>query len=465
MNWTNLAGSMQNLFWCMVTATVAGSVLAVILLLFEHNDRLKNSRLQLSWIKCALLCYLLPLPVLLVIGTRTGIVAHGFVWFSDFWKVSTLPMKKFYMSIAIVWFLGLLGGVVFRIMQYWKLKNLLKGNIPVEDELCMKIIEQYKEKYHLQKVLFYQNDSILFPICVGNKKPQIILPVKNYHEKEVHMVLEHECSHVKHHDLLWKKIGLLVTFLHWRNPFSYLLLRKLILQVEIECDIRTCENNSHFTMKEYGYYLAGIPENEDDMVFASALSKSKKDLIRRLEGMAKGKKYTKRMAVVSCLSLSMLAMIPSYAASEGMAQMNERWIEETNVERAVEAIDYDALELHGHVTDDQEVVEIDLSEEGIEPVSTLVSLDYTINPMMRILYQWQSMNAGAKIAVMANCNDSSIVYRIGIRDEDGVLDYRQGSGSLDHVFTIDAAGEYTVYVENRSSSKTMQVTGSATYSD
>ena len=134
--------------------------------------------------------------------------------------------------------------------------------------------------------------------------------------------------------------------------------------------------------------------------------------------MAKGKKYTKRMAVVSCLSLSMLAMIPSYAASEGMAQMNERWIEETNVERAVEAIDYDALELHGHVTDDQEVVEIDLSEKGIEPVSTLVSLDY-----------------------------------------------RQGSGSLDHVFTIDAAGEYTVYVENRSSSKTMQVTGSAIYSD
>ena len=36
--------------------------------------------------------------------------------------------------------------------------------------------------------------------------------------------------------------------------------------------------------------------------------------------MERGKKYTKRMAVVSYVMLSMLAMIPSYAASESMAR-------------------------------------------------------------------------------------------------------------------------------------------------
>ena len=216
-------------------------------------------------------------------------------------------------------------------------------------------------------------------------------------------------------------------------------------------------------MKEYGYYLAGIPEDENDMVFASALSKSKKDLIRRLEGMARGKNCTKRMAVVSCVILSMLAMIPSYAASENMAQMNERWIEETTIEREHEPVDYDALELHGHVDDDPDVVEIDLTEDGVEPVSALVTLDRTINPMTRVVYRYQNMNAGNVIAVIANCSDSSITYRIGIRDEDGIVDYRQGTGSQNHMFTIDKAGRYSVYVENRSSSKSMKVTGSAMY--
>ena len=216
-------------------------------------------------------------------------------------------------------------------------------------------------------------------------------------------------------------------------------------------------------MKEYGFYLAGIPEDENDMVFASALSKSKRDLIRRLEGMARGKKYTKRMAAVSCIMLSMLAMVPSYAASEGMAQMNERWIEETTIEREHESVDYDALELHGHVTDDPDVLEIDLSEEGTAALSTNVSLDYTIKPMTRILYKWQNMKSGDVVAVITNCSDSSIVYRIGIRDKDGVMEYRQGTGSQNHMFTIDTDGEYTVYVENRSSSKSMQVTGRASY--
>lgn len=463
MSWTSLALEVQNLFWCMVTATVAGSVLVLILLLVSKMEKLQNSRLQLPWMKCALLCYLLPLPVLLVIGTRTGIAPHGFVWTSDFWMVSTLPMKKVYMSLACVWMSGLAVGVVFRIFQYRKLRNILKGNIPVEDDLCIKMIKEYQKKFHLSHVVFYQNDSILFPMCAGSVEPQIILPVRSYREKELHMVLEHELSHVKHHDLLWKKIGLLVTFIHWWNPFSYILLRKLILQEEIECDIRTCENNRHFTMKEYGDYLAGIPEDENDMVFASALSKSKKDLIRRLEGMARGKKYTKRMAVISCVILSMLAMIPSYAASEGMAQMNERWIEETTIEREHESVDYDALEFHGHVEDDPDVVEIDLTEDGVEPASALITLDRTINPMTRVVYRYQNMNAGDVIAVIANCSDSSITYRIGIRDEDGVVDYRQGTESQNHMFTIDEAGRYSVYVENRSSSKSMTVTGSATY--
>ena len=463
MSWNSLAVEIQNLFWCMVTATVAGSIMVLILLLVSKVKKLQNSRLQLPWMKCALLCYLLPLPTLVVIGTRTGIAPHGFVWTSDFWLASTMPMKKVYMGLACIWMAGLAGGIAFRFFQYRKLHNILKGNIPVENEDCIEMIKMYQKKFHLSHVQFYQNDSILFPISTGSVEPQIILPVQKYSEKELHMILEHEFGHVKHHDLLWKKVGLLVTFIHWWNPFSYILLRKLILQEEIECDIRTCENNRNFTMKEYGHYLARIPEDENDLFFASALSKSKKDLIRRLEGMARGKKYTKRMAVVSCMTLAMLALIPSYAASEGMAQMNERWFEDTVIEREVEPVDYDALELHGHVDDDPEVVEIDLTEDGVEPVSALVTLDRTINPMTRVVYRYQNMNAGDVIAVIANCSDSSITYRIGIRDEDGVVDYRQGSGRQNHMFTIDKAGRYSVYVENRSSSKSMTVTGSATY--
>lgn len=74
------------------------------------------------------------------------------------------------------------------------------------------------------------------------------------------MILEHEMNHILRGDLIWKKLGLLVTFIHWWNPLAYILLEKLILQEEIECDIKTCDNNTNFTPREYGYYLSGMPE-------------------------------------------------------------------------------------------------------------------------------------------------------------------------------------------------------------
>ena len=295
MSWIDWELLTQNFFYGMITTTVAGSVIVILLLLLERIPRYRDSRLKIFWMKTAQVLYLFPFMAFVVILTRVTISAQGIIaWTSDFWRASTLPMRSTYGSLMIIWLVGLVFGIVFRILQYWKLNKILKGNIPVENDLCQRMIKEYQTKHELKKVTFYQNDLIDFPICVGNFHSKIILPLRVYTEKELHMVLEHESHHIKGYDLLWKRVGLLTTFIHWWNPFVYLLLEKLILQDEIECEIKTCESNSHFTMKEYGNYLLGMNESQDDMIFSSALCKSKKDLFRSLKGMVRGKSCTKK---------------------------------------------------------------------------------------------------------------------------------------------------------------------------
>ena len=456
----------QNLFFGVCTTTVAGSVMVLLLLLLERMPKYRYSRLKLAWMKTAQILYLFPVMAFAVILTRISISFQwGIAWYSDFWMASTMPMQSVYGRLMIIWFTGLLFGVIFRIRQYWKLHKILMGNIPVENELCQKVIEEYQAKYKLKKVTFYQNDLLNNPICVGTLRPKVVLPLKDYTEKELHMVLRHELHHIKSQDLLWKKSGLLVTFVHWGNPLTYLLLKRLILQEEIECDIKTCENNQYFTMKEYGGYLAGLEENKEDMIFSSALCRPKKDLFRRIEGMVRGKSYVKKMAVTSSLVLAALAMIPSYAMAEGTARMNEKWLAQTEVEMEVEPIDYAALEMTGTVGDEPNVEEIDLTlEQEVMPFSTTITLDRTINANTRVLYHWKSMQAGEQINIAAQCKDSGIVYRIGIRDSAGNLTYRQGSGSMTHTFTVPSNGSYTAYVENRSN-KSMNIKGAAVYLD
>lgn len=463
MNWIEHTIWIQRFFFCAVTAQAAGNAFVIILLVVERIGRWKNSRLLLPWMKCAQILFLIPIAGAVVIGSRMDVTSNGILWISDFWTSTSPEIQKIYFVIICIWMAGLGFGIIFRAVQYYKLKYIIRGNIPVEDEVYLHFFDIYKEKFKMKKVRIFQNDLTQFPITFGLFHPRIILPVLKYAEKELHMILEHEMNHIRNRDLFWKKVGILNTFLHWWNPFVYILLKKLILQEEIECDIKTCENNCYFTMKEYGMYLSGMNENYDDMVFTSALCKSKKDLFRRLEGMVRGKKYKKWIAAVSCLVLSFLSVVPSYAASEGMARLNDKWIRATEIGKEVEPVDYRALETKEEGQVEDHIEELDLTEENnVSPMGSEITLDYTVKANTRVLYRWQEMKKGDKVFVDANCSDSSIVYRIGIKKLEGDVTYIQGSGSLTHVFEIEADGEYTVYVENRSS-KSMNVTGRASY--
>lgn len=462
MNWISLAVKAHNSFFVMIASSIAGSTLVLMLLVIGKISPLRNRRENIYWLKTALILYLIPFASVLVTLSRIG-YNGGIVWHSDFFHCITEPMQKIYVIILCIWFLGLAGGIVFRLIQHRKLRYVLKGNIPIEDELLENMVGSYQKKYMWRQTSYYQNDLLDHPIVVGTFSTQIILPLRSYTEKELHMVLEHEHIHAECYDLLWKKLALLVTFIHWWNPFAYILLKKLILQEEIECDIKTCEYNNHFTMKEYGYFLSGMADMEEDMIFVSALCKQKKDLFRRLEGMVKGKKSKKRTVIVSSLILSVLAVLPSYAATETIARETEQWLAQTEISEEVEVIEYKDLETNEMTTVDDEIFEIDLTETEYEqPLSTLVNLDQTIASKTRVIYRWQEMKNGDAIAVIAKCEDSSVTYRIGIKNSAGNMIYKQGTGSINHIFTIDSEGKYSVYVEN-TSSKSMKVTGSAMY--
>ena len=95
------------------------------------------------------------------------------------------------------------------------------------------IIKKYWEKYNLTGCEVYQNDLLHSPITMGIVHPKIILPFTSYSEKQLQMVMEHEINHIRCHDLLWRKIGLLITLIHWWNPLAYQLLNLLTIYQEI----------------------------------------------------------------------------------------------------------------------------------------------------------------------------------------------------------------------------------------
>lgn len=181
--------------------------------------------------------------------------------------------------------------------------------------------------------------------------------------------------------------------------------------------------------------------------------------------MAKTKelrKPKKFVAGISCAALAVLTLIPATAVSAKAAKLQEDWIRAEEVDTIAEPQDFSDPSVEEHRFDDGSVEEIDGSQEVL-PYSSTVNLEKIINANTRYLYQYQSMSAGDVISILAQCDDDSVTYRIGIKNkETGDMTSMTGTGRLNHEFKISESGTYSAFVENNNNFS-IKVTGTAMY--
>lgn len=450
--------------FCLITLGLTGTAAYVIMQILCILHGKMNPFLLLAWQKVVMVLYCVPVLFCGLCLSRLEYVNAAWRMTGPFLTDTSSFISEIFLGIGMVWLTGVLTGIGNVAVKQYKLACIWKGNIAVEEPEWISLIEEYKEKFALPGVEVCQNDLLASPVTSGCLKPKIVLPYKDYTEKQLRMILEHEMNHIKGHDLLWRKIGILAVWIQWYNPLTYLLSNHLVYQEEVLCDLKSSRNNPYFTQKEYGYFLAGLADNNFSNMSSIALCESEKTVIRRIETMAKVgnvSKPTTWKVALSCLALAVMSLVPAGTASAQAVKVQEEGIQIAEAV-GIEDINVDDSQEVLQGIADPDVDEIDLTGAPAAR-SKSVTLDGTISANTRILYGYHNMVVGDKIAISAICEDSSITYRIGIKNRTtNTIYYEEGTGLLNSTFTIPSDGSYTAYVENMSSSS-MYVSGSAIY--
>lgn len=148
------------------------------------------------------------------------------------------------------------------------------------------------------------NEHLHSPLSFGLPKATIYFPAhaeKTWSPREIEMSLAHERLHVEHYDSLWKCVSLLVQALLFFAPWSYVLHRRLMLEMEMLCDEKTCRETGA-SIQEYGDLLLAVAGSQPHSAIFSNLTDS--TLKRRLLAM---KSITfKRPLLLSLLSAALL---------------------------------------------------------------------------------------------------------------------------------------------------------------
>lgn len=138
----------------------------------------------------------------------------------------------------------------------------------------------------------YLSDQAVSPAVYGVFRPKILLPAAWVH-KDLTYILAHEEAHIHRKDNLRRMAALVITLLHWFNPFAWLFLKKFLEELELACDESVVAKHGDAYRK--GYALSLVNAAEKKSVFASAFGGA--DLHPRIERILSYRKISVFSAV------------------------------------------------------------------------------------------------------------------------------------------------------------------------
>lgn len=214
-----------------------------------------------------------------------------------------IQMLSVYQMLAVVWLAAAaLYGLYKLLGSYIVQRELKRWSMPVPDKslemnyqkLCRKMKVSHPPK-------LWMNAKVTTPLLTGLLRPRIYLPSDRYTWKELELLLSHELSHYRHHDLWYKLILQLVCIVYWFNPLLHWMRREADQDLEFLCDERIMKDGAHEERMQYNYLLAQTAAQRRNFYgLSTGFNGSLADLKKRMVNIMRAGKLKKGKFITFC---------------------------------------------------------------------------------------------------------------------------------------------------------------------
>ena len=185
-----------------------------------------------------------------------------------------IQMPSLYQILTVVWL------AVAALYGLYK----LSGNYIVQRELKL-----------------WMNAKVTTPLLTGLLRPRIYLPSDRYTWKELELLLSHELSHYRHHDLWYKLILQLAGIVYWFNPLLHWMRREADQDLEFLCDERIMKDGAHDERMQYNYLLAQTAAQRRNFYgLSTGFNGNLADLKKRMVNIMRAGKLKKGKFITFC---------------------------------------------------------------------------------------------------------------------------------------------------------------------
>lgn len=368
------------------------------------------------------------------------------------WDISLLESTPviFYISIVInaIWIVVSIVFFITSIHDYCVLHRSMKDFSSLNHEMDH-IVKEVKQRLHIKhdKVKIVYSFNVSVPQITGIMHPKIILPVCDYSEKELEIILLHELTHYKQEDLKLKLFMILVKNLHFFNPLVWFLNERLNIYCEITCDNKVC---SSVGMRTYFNTILNLAvESSKSSNMAACFGERKDELMERVEYAVKiknAKKCSKITAGLLTAGMLLMSSTTVFGASVGLKEVYRVCYEKTDV--CVE-VPLNMAEMEEQVISAKEQDDfVEISGEISQGQRSTSNFSWTVYRNTRVLTSAIYLEKGQSVSIFIVIDPDDKNVGFGIKNPDGSRVTVTGNDVVCHTFDIETTGYYQIFVES-----------------
>lgn len=333
--------------WAFLLQTLTASGVAALLLLLKalFQDKLPPKWQFAVWSVLALM-------LLLPAGYHGRyVLVHWQVpiemlkaWCGDFGFTQVyfpLPFVKAIPTTVSGWlFVLYTAGVIFfaakYMLSYISLRQLLRRGRTVQGERLARI-EQIADAHDLKLCRVVEVSDLPSAFVCGILRPVLAIPARAEANSTTQdkayaaergestdamdeKVLLHELFHLKHRDTFWSALICLLRCIHWCNPLLVYCADRALNDMESRCDQYVLEHLEGEARRDYGRILLAMANEKFARTPGSTcINNGGSNIRRRIEAIARFKKYPVGMGLVSVCIVIILAVSLAVGTSPAKA--------------------------------------------------------------------------------------------------------------------------------------------------
>ena len=169
---------------------------------------------------------------------------------------------------AIVWCVGFCVFSVFQLCVYYAFRRgIFVDGRECKNSSIHELVVSTSHAIGLRQTMpVIVSRKVNSPMILGIFRPVLVIPREDYSSAECNMIVRHELTHCKRHDVAFKMLLTAVNALHWFNPFVYLMVREANADIELCCDADVLRNADTVQRKAYAESILTSMEREKGFV-------------------------------------------------------------------------------------------------------------------------------------------------------------------------------------------------------